>query len=415
MSILKQKVIVKIEEIYHLMEQFIENGQLPDHELSLFEGKSGAALFFYQYAHYNPQKKEECYEKINYLIDDAFEYISETADVKTSYCDGLTGILWLTQFLRNKGVIAMEEEDIPAEIIDELSAFSIVQSVDQLNCDLLHGGFGFWAFLLESRELPGKEKLLRDQLNALNKITVPTAEGYNWKIDQGIFKKNDNEDTAIDAASSTHLGLAHGVSSILVLLAKTRMQGYFEQETIQYIHKGLTHLKSLKIKDKDVNYLYPMVVLNDQPQQGGRLAWCNGDLSVAHAFWMGWKATHCEDYKTEALQIVDNVLKLNKQHAGVKDAGLCHGAAGIAQIFKRFYWETGDEVYAKVADEWITTSLEMATYKDGYAGYKTFASEAYGGPYPEYGFLSGVAGIGLSLLSSLSETPTEWDRVLQIC
>jgi lantibiotic modifying enzyme len=414
MSILKQKIIAKIEEIYQLMDQFIDDDQPPAHQISLFEGKSGAALFFYQYAQYNPQKKDECYEKINYLIDDAFEYISETADIKTTYCDGLVGILWLTQFLRNKRVIAMEKEDIPVEIVDELNAYSIVQSVDQLNCDLLHGGFGFWAFLLESKDLPEKEKLIKDQLNALHKITLQTASGCNWKIDPGIFKK-DGKEEIIDAVSSTHLGLAHGISSILVLLAKTRMQGYFEQETIQYIHKGLTHLKSLKIKEKGVDYLYPMVVLNDEPQQGGRLAWCNGDLSVAHAFWMGWKATQCEDYKTEALQILDNALKLNKQQAGAVDAGVCHGAAGIAQIFKRFYWETGNAAYAEAAEEWIATSLEMAIYKDGYAGYKTFASDTYGGPHPEYGFLSGIAGIGLTLLSSFSETPTEWDRVLQIC
>jgi lantibiotic modifying enzyme len=415
MSALKQKVIRKIEDIYQLMNYFIENDHSPGSELSLFEGKPGVALFFYQYAQYHPEKKNDCYARINYLIDNAFEYISETSDVKTSYCDGINGILWLTQFLRNNGVIDMEQEDIPAEMIHELSEYSIAQSVVQLNCDLLHGGFGFWAFLLESEDFPEKEKLIRDQLDALNRITLQTVNGCNWKMDPGIFKKNDTDEIMVDAASSTHVGLAHGISSILVLLSKTNIQGYFEKETEELIHMGLEHVKSLKIKEAGALYLYPTLVLNDQPQQGGRLAWCNGDLSLAHAFWMGWKATQCEDYKMEALQIINNAVKLNKEDAGVMDAGLCHGAAGIAQLFKRFYWETGDVVYARAADEWIAASLEIATYTDGYAGYKTYTSAAYGGPYPEYGFLSGIAGIGLALLSSLSETPTEWDRVLQIC
>jgi lantibiotic modifying enzyme len=415
MNTRKEEVIRKVEEIYQLMNHFIENDPKNGYELSLFEGKPGAALFLYQYAQYNPKKKNDCYDKINYLIDNAFEYISETPDVKTSYCDGINGILWLTQFLRNQGVIEMEQEDIPAEMIHELSEFSLVQSVDQLNCDLLHGGFGFWAFLLESNDFPEKEKLIRDQLDALNKITLQTINGCNWKIDPGVFKKNDTDEIKIDAASSTHVGLAHGISSILVLLAKTKLQGYFEKETEEQIHMGLSHIRSLKMKAPNAGYLYPMVVLNDQAQQGGRLAWCNGDLSVAHAFWIGWKATHCEDYQSEALQIMDNALKINKQSMGVSDAGLCHGAAGIAQIFKRFYWETGNDAYAEAADEWVATSLEMASYPDGYAGYKTFTSAAYGGPYPEYGFLSGIAGIGTALLSFLSETPTEWDRVLQIC
>jgi lantibiotic modifying enzyme len=411
----KQLISKKVEEIYQLINHFIENEPQQSADISLFEGKPGAALFLYQYAHYNPQKKDECYGKINYLIDNAFEYVSETADVKTSYCDGLSGLLWLTQFLRNNAVIEMEQEDIPSEIIDELSRYSIVQSVDQLNCDLLHGGFGFWAFLLESKDLSEKEKLIRDQLNALDKITLETTKGCNWKIDPGVFKKNDRDELRVDATTSTHMGLAHGISSILVLLAKTKLQGYFESETETLIHKGLAHVRSLKIKEDAADYLYPMLVVNDQPQQGGRLAWCNGDLSVAYAFWMGWKATQQEAYKTEALQIIDNAITLTTKIAGATDAGLCHGAAGISQLFRRFYWETGDDAYAEAADEWITTSLEMASYADGYAGYKTYTSEAYGGPYPEYGFLSGIAGIGLALLSSFSDVPTEWDRSLQIC
>jgi hypothetical protein len=321
MNTRKEEVIRKVEEIYQLMNHFIENDPKNGYELSLFEGKPGAALFLYQYAQYNPKKKNDCYDKINYLIDNAFEYISETPDVKTSYCDGINGILWLTQFLRNQGVIEMEQEDIPAEMIHELSEFSLVQSVDQLNCDLLHGGFGFWAFLLESNDFPEKEKLIRDQLDALNKITLQTINGCNWKIDPGVFKKNDTDEIKIDAASSTHVGLAHGISSILVLLAKTKLQGYFEKETEEQIHMGLSHIRSLKMKAPNAGYLYPMVVLNDQAQQGGRLAWCNGDLSVAHAFWIGWKATHCEDYQSEALQIMDNALKINKQSMGVSDAG----------------------------------------------------------------------------------------------
>jgi len=412
---MREQIITKIEEIYLLIIDFIEKEHPEINPFSLFEGKTGAALFFYQYAHYKPEKKKACYEIINQIMEEAFQYISETPDMKTSYCDGITGILWLTQFLRNQGVMDMKAEDIPEEIIRQLSEHSTLQTVEQNNPDLLHGGFGFWAFLLESTDLPDKGKWIREQLKALDKIKLKTAAGCNWKVDLDIFQTETNEKMIIDPITSTHLGLAHGTSFILILLAKTNIQGHFKKETETLIHEGLAHLHSLKLKESVSTYTYPMVVLNGVAQSGSRLAWCNGDLCVATAFWLGWKATKKEAYKKEALDILRKAKSMEIKKGGTQDAGLCHGTAGISQLFRRFYWETSEEEFAKVSNGWIQATLEMANYKDGYAGFKTYRSETYGGPHAEYGFLSGISGIGTVLLSALSKEPTQWDRVLQIC
>jgi lantibiotic modifying enzyme len=214
--------------------------------------------------------------------------------------------------------------------------------------------------------------------------------------------------------TSTHLGLAHGTSFILALLAKTNLQGYFKAETEELIHKGLAHFKSLKNENIHSGYVNPMVVLNGKPETGGRLAWCNGDLGVATAFWLGWKATKDTAYQMEALQILRSAKSKDLNIAGALDAGLCHGTGGIAQLFRRYYWETGEKQFETASDNWIAETLKMANYKDGYAGYKTYSSAAYGGPRLEYGFLSGISGIGIALLSALSDTSTSWDRVLQI-
>lgn len=409
----KQIIANKIEEIYSLVCHFLETHP-KENPFSLFEGKTGAALFLYQYAQINPEKKVVCYDQIDSIIESAFEYIATTPDVRTSYCDGIIGILWLTQFMRNECVIEMDAADIPDNIIQELSEHSISQTIGQNNCDLLHGGFGFWALLLESRDLNNKEKLIREQLNALKKIEIKTAAGLNWKIDLDIFQKDATDKVAIDVITSTHLGLAHGTSSILALLAKTNLQGYFKNETEELLHKGLAHFHSLKAAD-DSTLGYPMVVLNGKAELGTRLAWCNGNFCVANSFWLAWKATGWTKYKAEALQLIDDAMAIDMKHAGALDAGLCHGTAGVAQLFRRYYWDTQKKEYETVSDRWIKATLEMATYPDGYAGYKTYSSAAYGGPRKEYGFLSGISGIGAALLSALSEKPTHWDRVLQIC
>lgn len=407
-------IVKKIEELYPLVVDFLEKDQPVEHPFSLFDGKPGAALFLYEYARFRPVRKKECYKKISTFIEKAFDYISETPGIKTSYCDGITGILWLTQFFRNEGVIHMDAEDIPQEIIGQLSGYSLSQTVEQNNCDLLHGGFGFWALLLESRDLKKKEKLIWDQLQALDQLKFPTPFGCNWKIDLDIFQKELKEQFVINPLTSTHLGLAHGTSFIIILLAKTMLQGYFKTEIERNIHEGLAHICSLKLDTVSPAFCYPMLVLNGEVKTGGRLAWCNGDLCVARAFWMAWKATKMEKYKSEALEIMRRAVLRNKNEAGARDAGICHGTAGIAQLFQRFYLETNDETFRSASNKWILETLAMASYEDGLGGFKTYRSELYGGPQAEYGFLSGISGIGSVLLSSLTQTPPSWDRILQI-
>lgn len=410
---LREKIRIKIEEIYPLVMTFLES-PVPENPYGLMEGKTGAAFFLHQYALHHPDKKKQCYKKINSIIENAFDYIGETPGIRTSYCDGIIGILWLAQFLKNEKVIELDDEDISMDIVQELNEYSLSQSTDQGNCDLLHGGFGFWAFLLESKNMPGKEKYIRDQLDALAKIKIDAPYGYNWKIDLTIFQKENKIKADVDASTSTHLGMAHGITFILALLAKTKMQGFFEEETEYLLHKGLEHIRSLKMNSNSL-YTYPMIVINGKPSNDGRLAWCNGDLGIAGVFLLAWKATGREDYRTEALEILRSASKLTVEDAGAVDAGLCHGTAGIAALFKRFYIETKDVQLKTAHDNWIAATLEMATFTDGYAGYKTYSSASYGGPRKEYGFLSGISGIGTSLLSSLSEEPVAWDRVLQIC
>jgi hypothetical protein len=54
----------------------------------------------------------------------------------------------------------------------------------------------------------------------------------------------------------------------------------------------------------------------------------------------------------------------------------------------------------------------MAVYKDGIAGYKAWHTEKYGGWVAESGLLEGIAGIGLMLVSIVSDIEPKWDRCL---
>ena len=92
----------------------------------------------------------------------------------------------------------------------------------------------------------------------------------------------------------------------------------------------------------------------------------------------------------------------------VYDAGICHGAAGIALVFNILYQEAGLTQYREAAAHWLDVCLNMSYHRDGIAGYREWRLPEYGGWKNTPGLLNGVAGIGLSLLSFVSDQEPSW-------
>jgi lantibiotic modifying enzyme len=98
------------------------------------------------------------------------------------------------------------------------------------------------------------------------------------------------------------------------------------------------------------------------------------------------------------------------QENSVLDAGVCHGTAGIASIFNRLYLKTAREEFKEAAVYWCQETLSMAKFEDGFAGYKTWRTEKYGGWQTSTSLLEGVSGIGLCLLSFVTSDDPAWDE-----
>ena len=97
----------------------------------------------------------------------------------------------------------------------------------------------------------------------------------------------------------------------------------------------------------------------------------------------------------------------------MRDASFCHGAAGLAHVFNRFYQTTGDPELGLAAREWVKRTLGFRVLGQGIAGYQSLHSEDPTRE-PQWvsmpGLLSGVSGIGLMLLAAATDISPEWDR-----
>jgi lantibiotic modifying enzyme len=159
---------------------------------------------------------------------------------------------------------------------------------------------------------------------------------------------------------------------------------------------------------------FPSWVAGDPPGQS-RLAWCYGDLGNAIALWQASQSTGSKTWQDKAVDVILHAAKRRDiKENMVFDAGICHGGAGISHIFNRMYHYTGNEECKDTALYWYDQTLKFATYKDGFAGFKVWRTEEYGGWIKEYGFLEGVSGIGLALISAISDIEPAWDRSLLI-
>ena len=101
---------------------------------------------------------------------------------------------------------------------------------------------------------------------------------------------------------------------------------------------------------------------------------------------------------------------------GVRDACLCHGAAGLAHLFNRMYQATGDDVLRQAALQWYRHVLAQRRPGAGVGGFLGWGGASAGGPAwsPDPTLLTGAAGIGLALLAAACTDEPRWDEFLLV-
>ena len=139
------------------------------------------------------------------------------------------------------------------------------------------------------------------------------------------------------------------------------------------------------------------------------MAWCYGDLGIGIALLQVRKILEKKEYEKKGLEILlKSTQRRNYNETLVTDAGICHGSAGIALIFRRMYYEIGRKEFKEATQYWINQTLHFSRFEDGLAGYKTYIKDGWKN---DYSLLMGISGVGLVLLSYLENDKQDWDEM----
>ncbi len=294
----------------------------------------------------------------------------------------------------------------------------MIQSIEEMQgdqnfYDFLHGILGIGYYFLK-RYTNTKSNALKERYKEIL-FRIISLLKERAQIDQNTAKWESYLIRG-EGVKGYNLSLAHGNTSIVNFLSRLAAYVVFRNEVEELLDQSVKYVLSFKNKDLSSSSLFPSWVTSDNKKSdSSRLAWCYGDLGIAITLWRAGKLLDNTTYKKEAIQTLKHAAKRTDHvKAGVKDAGLCHGAYGIMHIYKYMYKETGELMYKETADFWMSQALNMAVHTEGYAGYMQWRGGDNPGWIKETNLLEGVAGIGLSIISYLAPFDTKWDQCLLI-
>jgi len=394
----------KLKEISTILKKEYKSND----QLGVLAGISGIALFHFYYSKYLDTDKHadtgvDILEEVVNRINEGYQF--------PTYCSGIAGAGWVFEHLLEEDFMDSDNDELLADL-DEYLLGVMNYDMQQGQYDFLHAGIGYAYYFLK-RYRNTKDAILKERykeylskmVSYLNETAHEDPSGFKWEsrldIETGLRGYN--------------LSLSHGMSSIVIFLAKLHQADLFRDKVTPLLKGAVGYIQSHEVQGENLYSLYPSWITEPKEDKSqSRLAWCYGDLGIGLAFWQASKTLNDDTLKNKALTILKHgANRTTVEDTAIRDAGVCHGSYGNAQIFNRLHKETNDPLFEKAANHWIDFGLKMAIHEDGNAGYKQWngKDETW---EARISLLEGVAGIGLTIIDYLADFESHWDECLMI-
>lgn len=217
-----------------------------------------------------------------------------------------------------------------------------------------------------------------------------------------------------------NLGLAHGITGPLALLALAELQGRADATHAAAGHE-LADLLLSCAQDDGQGPFWPVYVTRTQWQTGraepapSLIRWCYGSLGIARALQLAGAAYGRSDCSREGDRAIEAMLAAPLHQWDVVEMGLCHGWAGVLQILSCFTDSAVVGERVRAVTHRIADLLVDAFDDDVEFGYRVPLKDGSKGE-DDPGFLGGATGIALALddYANGRNVSAVWDAALLI-
>lgn len=318
---------------------------------------------------------------------------------------GLSGAAWTLAHISDEGA---------ADEINEAVDAAMVRALDverwTADYDLIAGLVGFGVYFLErlaAGPAPDAQRGLERVVDHLIATGERTPDGLAWFTPPELLPAHQREQAP---GGWFNCGLAHGVPGVIALLGRIAEAGA-DPRARPACEDALRWLLAQRLPPGPRGR-YPTAFERGASGGPARAAWCYGDPGVAIAA-LG-AASRIGAPREPWLELALGAAARPAELCGVIDAGLCHGAAGLAHLFNRFYQATGDDRFRDAARGWFERTLAMRG-SEGVGGYLAWKAVDGSGALawrPDGSLLEGAAGVALALLAAVEPVEPAWDRML---
>ena len=377
---------------------------LKSSDVSLSGGKAGIALLF----GYLSLSGHTSHKKLATQFLQTATNVLEEAHMRPDLYSGFAGIAWACSHLEKElGVRIVDFAEVDLALEKYLS-----KTPWRADYDLISGLVGYGVYALERLDQPAARRCLKNVIDRLDETAEKRGDEITWFTAPHLLPEWQRKE---HPKGYYNLGLAHGVPGVIVLLAHADSAGVQRRKSKKLLRGAVNWLLRRKSLAR-VGSCFSSRIGPDLKETPTRCAWCYGDPGVASALFLAARLCREKDWEKEALEIALHASEQKGDESGVKDAGICHGAAGLAHIFNRFFQATNKVEFKNAAQYWFERTLQYKRPDTGIAGYLAYEPKLNGQVAwkKEAGVLTGAAGIALVLLAACSNVEPQWDRMLLI-
>jgi len=328
---------------------------------------------------------------------------------------GLAGVAWMTEHTYDRTMHDEKSESGDAnEEVDRALTNLVERRPWEREYDLIGGLVGFGVYFLERLPRPSARYALGQIVERLDELARITEVGICWYTPVTRLPEWQQR---IAPKGYYNLGLAHGIPGIVALLSRC-IRNAISVDVCSRLLTGTVDWLLAMEKPAGHGCRFDVWVTHTRAsERASRLAWCYGDVSVAMALYSAGVATRTSRWIDLSHNILIECGDRLDDRSGIQDAGICHGSAGLAHIYNRFFQDSGDLRFRRLAEHWFGRIVEVHA-PSGYGGFQSFFPRTLDGSEnkvawrTDASFLTGSSGIGLVLLAGVSRLAPDWDRRL---